>query len=150
MHYVRHLYIPLTYTLNNATTVFRPPPFFFFNDPATTEIYTPLYTLSLHDALPIWFRVGNERYAKESRTYGITTLTRRHVTVRGNRVTLCFRGKHNVQVRTTLVDDELASAMRDLLGVQKGGRVFRYRSEDGKLANLTSRHLNEYVKEHMG
>src|SRR5213080_5589512 len=27
--------------------------FFFFNDPATTEIYTPLYTLSLHDALPI-------------------------------------------------------------------------------------------------
>src|SRR6186713_3650389 len=28
-------------------------PFFFFNDTATTEIYTPLYTLSLHDALPI-------------------------------------------------------------------------------------------------
>src|SRR5213080_1280836 len=28
--------------------------FFFFNDTATTEIYTPLYTLSLHDALPIW------------------------------------------------------------------------------------------------
>src|SRR5213080_5551949 len=28
--------------------------FFFFNDPPTTEIYTPLYTLSLHDALPIY------------------------------------------------------------------------------------------------
>ena len=97
-----------------------------------------------------WFRVGNERYAKESRTYGITTLTRRHVTVRGTRITLSFRGKHNVQVRTTLVDEELASAMRDLLAVQKGGRVFRYRLEDGKLANLTSRHLNEYVKQHMG
>jgi DNA topoisomerase-1 len=97
-----------------------------------------------------WFRVGNERYAKESRTYGITTLTRRHVTVRGKRVSLCFRGKHNVEVRTTLVDDELASAMRDLLGAQKGGRVFRYRGDDGKLHNLTSRHLNDYVKEHMG
>src|SRR3954453_21693032 len=93
-----------------------------------------------------WFRVGSERHAKESRTYGITTLTRRHVTVRGNRVSLCFRGKHNVQVRTTLVDEELATAMRDLLAVQKGGSVFRYRTEDGKLANLTSRHLNEYVK----
>jgi DNA topoisomerase-1 len=97
-----------------------------------------------------WFRVGNDRYVKESRTYGITTLTRRHVTVRGHRISLCFRGKHNVQVRTTLVDDELAAAMRDLLGLQKGGRVFRYRQEDGTLANLTSRHLNEYVKQHMG
>src|SRR5881296_1684220 len=29
---------------------------FFFNDTATTEIYTLLYTLSLHDALPIWSR----------------------------------------------------------------------------------------------
>jgi DNA topoisomerase IB len=96
-----------------------------------------------------WFRVGNERYAKESGTYGITTLTRRHVSVKGKRVALSFRGKHNVQVRTTLVDDELAAAMRDLLAVQKGGRVFRYRGEDGVLRNLTSRHLNEYVKEHM-
>ena len=97
-----------------------------------------------------WFRVGNDRYAKESRTYGITTLTRRHVTVRGQRIRLCFRGKHNVQVRTTLVDEELASALRDLLALQKGGRVFRFRQEDGTLANLTSRHLNDYVKEHMG
>ena len=97
-----------------------------------------------------WFRVGNERYARESRTYGITTLTRRHVTVRGNRVTLAFRGKHKVQVRTTLVDDELAGAMRELLAAHKGGRVFRFRAADGPLVNLTSRHLNEYVKEHMG
>jgi len=97
-----------------------------------------------------WFRVGNERYAKESRTYGITTLTRRHVTVRGTRISLAFRGKHNVQVRTTLVDEELAAAMRELLAVQKGGRVFRFRGEDGKLVNLTSRHLNDYVKQHMG
>jgi DNA topoisomerase-1 len=97
-----------------------------------------------------WLRVGSERSARESRTYGVTTLTRRHVSVRGNRVTLSFRGKHNVQVRTTLVDDELAAAMRDLLTVHNGGRVFRFRREDGTLANLTSRHLNEYVKEHMG
>src|SRR5690348_3536306 len=97
-----------------------------------------------------WFRVGNERYAKESGTYGVTTLTRRHVSVRANRVSLSFRGKHNVQVRTTLVDDELAAAMRDLLALKKGGRVFCYRGDDGQMHNLTSRHLNEYVKGHMG
>ena len=63
-----------------------------------------------------WFRVGSERYAKESGTYGITTLTRRHVEVRGGRIRLAFRGKHSIHVRTELVDDELAAAMRELLG----------------------------------
>jgi DNA topoisomerase IB len=95
-----------------------------------------------------WFRVGSERYVRESGTYGITTLTRRHVTVRGNRVMLSFRGKHKVQVRTTLVDQELAAAMKDLLEL-KGARVFQYVWED-KPYNLTSKRLNDYVKLYMG
>jgi DNA topoisomerase IB len=96
-----------------------------------------------------WFRVGSERHARESRTYGITTLTRRHVSVRGNRITLSFRGKQQLQVRSTLVDDELAAAIRELLRVKGGSRVFRFRAED-KLQNLTNQRLNEYVKLHMG
>ena len=67
-----------------------------------------------------WFRVGTDRYARSSRTYGVTTLTKRHVSVRGNRVSFRFRAKHKLQVRTTLVDVELASALKDLL-VQPGG-----------------------------
>jgi DNA topoisomerase-1 len=96
-----------------------------------------------------WFRVGGERYARESRTYGITTLTRRHVQVRGKRTTLRFRSKHGAQVRTTLVDEELADALRELLQVGGGSRVFRYRWE-GELWNLTSTRLNEYVKIYLG
>ncbi len=96
-----------------------------------------------------WFRVGSERYAKESRTYGITTLTRRHVEVRGGRVRLAFRGKHSIQVRTELVDDELATAMRELLNLSGAARVFRYESE-GEVCNLTSRWLNDYVKLYLG
>jgi DNA topoisomerase-1 len=96
-----------------------------------------------------WFRIGSERHAKESRTYGITTLTRRHVEVRGGRVRLRFRGKHSIQVRSELVDDELAAAMRELLALPGGARVFRFRAESG-LSNLTNRRLNDYVKEHMG
>jgi DNA topoisomerase-1 len=95
-----------------------------------------------------WFRVGSERYARESRTYGITTLTKRHVTVRGHRVTLAFRGKQRIQVRTTLVDEELAAALRELLAV-KGPRVFEYEWE-GALYNLTSKRLNDYVKIYLG
>jgi DNA topoisomerase-1 len=96
-----------------------------------------------------WFRVGSERYVRGSGTYGITTLTKRHVTVRGHRVTLAFRGKHKIQVRTSVVDEELAAAMRELLAIPGGARVFRYEWEGG-VYNLTSKRLNDYVKLYLG
>jgi DNA topoisomerase-1 len=95
-----------------------------------------------------WFRVGNERYVRESRTYGITTITRRHVEIKGNRIELQFRGKHKIQVRRTIVDDELAAALRQLLTLS-GSRVFRYRWND-ETWNLTSKRLNDYVKIYLG
>jgi DNA topoisomerase-1 len=91
-----------------------------------------------------WFRVGSERYAREG-TYGVTTLLRRHVRVRGRRIELAFRTKGGIQVRTELVDEELADAIRGLLAVRPGARVFKYRW-DGDLYNLTSKRLNDYVK----
>jgi len=95
-----------------------------------------------------WFRVGSERYAREG-TYGVTTLLRRHVSVRGNRVQLAFRAKSGIQVRTEVVDEELAAAIQGLLTVRPGARVFKYRWE-GDLYNLTSKRLNDYVKLYLG
>ena len=95
-----------------------------------------------------WFRVGSERYAGDG-TYGVTTLLRRHVQVRGSRVQLSFRGKHGIRVRTELVDTELAAAIRGLLAVRPGARVFKYEWE-GDLYNLTSKRLNDYVKLYLG
>jgi DNA topoisomerase IB len=96
-----------------------------------------------------WFRVGSDRYAKTSRTHGVTTLTRRHVSVRGRRVTFRFRAKHSVQVRTTLVDVELAEAVKDLLAQPGGARLFRY-GRNGESAVVTGAVLNDYIREHMG
>jgi DNA topoisomerase I len=96
-----------------------------------------------------WFRVGSDRHTRTSGTYGITTLRKRHVSVRGRRVRLEFVGKGRSRVRTSLVDDELAAAIRELLAVPGRARLFRY-DRDGALCNLTSRVLNEYVKEHLG
>jgi DNA topoisomerase I len=96
-----------------------------------------------------WFRVGSERYAKKYRTFGITTLNKSHVTVRGNRISFKYRGKQRAWVRTALVDAELAAAIRGLLDLEGGPRLFRYRNGD-EFVNLTARKLNEYIQEHMG
>ena len=96
-----------------------------------------------------WFRVGSERYVRESNTFGITTLTKRHVEVRGSRLTFRFPAKHRVWVRTALVDAELAAALKQLLELPGRGRLFRYRA-DGELHNLTSRRLNDYIHAHLG
>jgi DNA topoisomerase I len=96
-----------------------------------------------------WFRVGTERYARESNTFGITTLSKRHVEVRGRRIQFQFPGKHKVVVRTTIVDAELADAINELLALPGGRRLFRYEWE-GSLCNLTGRALNDYIRARLG
>jgi DNA topoisomerase-1 len=96
-----------------------------------------------------WFRVGGDRYARQSRTYGVTTLTKRHVSVRGKRVRFRFQAKHNAAVRTAIVDAEIAEAIRDLLALPGGRRLFRYEREGG-VCNLTGRQLNDYIQRYMG
>lgn len=96
-----------------------------------------------------WFRVGSERSTRSSRTYGITTLTKRHVSVRGRRVSFRFRAKHQVLVRTTLVDEELAEAVRALVHLDGGSRLLRFERE-GEPANLTAAALNAYISQYLG
>jgi DNA topoisomerase-1 len=96
-----------------------------------------------------WFRVGDERYTRRHKTFGITTLRKSHVAVRGNRIAFRFRSKHRAWVHTAVVDSELAEAMRTLLKTRGGRTLFRYRLE-GEIYNLTARRLNEYIGEYMG
>ena len=96
-----------------------------------------------------WFRVGDERYAKQFKTFGITTLRKGHVRVRGSRVSFRFRAKHRVLCRTVLVDAELAEAIKELVATPAGSRLFRYR-HNGELVNLGARRLNEYIREYLG
>ena len=96
-----------------------------------------------------WFRVGTERYAQESKTFGITTLRKKHVRVRGHRISFEFQGKHRSVIRTTLVDFELAEAINELLALPGGARLFRY-DWDGALFALTGARLNDYVRTYLG
>ncbi len=96
-----------------------------------------------------WFRVGSERAACTARTYGITTLAKRHARVRGNRITFAFRGKGKAQIRAIVADDELADAVAELLVLPGGSRLFRYRFNGG-YCNLTAERLNAYIVEYLG
>jgi DNA topoisomerase I len=116
------------------------------NDALDRERVSAIATRLINRA---WFRVGTERYAKESQTFGITTLRRGHVRVRGHRIAFHFRGKHRSVIRTTLVDAELADAMKELLELPRGSRLFRYEWE-GALCPLNGARLNDYVREYLG
>jgi DNA topoisomerase I len=96
-----------------------------------------------------WFRVGSDRHARRSRTYGITTLTKRHADVNGDEVQFCFRAKNRKLVRRTIRSRTLARGVADLLALPGGSRLFRYERE-GELVALTAPQLNEYLGEHMG
>jgi DNA topoisomerase-1 len=95
-----------------------------------------------------WFRVGSDRYAKQSRTFGITTLRKRHVHVRGKRITFRYRGKHKIMMHSAVIDAELAAAVRELQETP-GARLFRYEL-DGEWWNLDGRRLNDYIREYLG
>lgn len=96
-----------------------------------------------------WFRIGSDRHTRRSRTYGVTTLTKRHVSVEGDVVEFCFRGKNRRLVRRTIRNPTLARGVARLLDLPGGGRLFRY-ERDGELVALTAAGLNEYLAENMG
>jgi DNA topoisomerase-1 len=96
-----------------------------------------------------WFRVGSDRHARSSRTYGVTTLRKRHVEVSGDEIAFRFRAKNRKLVRRTITDAKLAAAVDELLVLPDGTRLFRYERE-GALANLTSPALNAYLSDALG
>ena len=96
-----------------------------------------------------WFRVGSEHHARSSRTYGVTTLRKRHVSVEGNEIAFCFRAKNRKLVRRTIVNARLAEGVEELLVLPDGSRLFRF-ERDGELVNLTSALLNDYIAENLG
>ena len=95
-----------------------------------------------------WFRVGSDRHTRAARTYGVTTLTKRHVEIRGDEIRFVFRTKNRALVRRTLRSVRLARELDRLLALE-GSRVFRF-ERDGEIANLTGRLLNGYIGDHLG
>jgi DNA topoisomerase-1 len=90
-------------------------------------------------------RVGNDEYTKANKSYGLTTLRRRHVAVRGHTLTFEFRGKSGVQHSVAITDQRLARIVRELHDLP-GHQLFKYVDEDGKRQIVDSGDVNEYLR----
>ena len=94
-------------------------------------------------------RVGNAEYAKQNRSYGLTTLHKRHLAVDGAGLTFAFKGKSGVEHKVSVRDRRLAAVIRGLRDLP-GQSLFKYRSDDGELCPITSDDVNAYIREAMG
>ena len=92
-----------------------------------------------------YFRIGSERYAVENRTFGIATLKKRHLEIQGNDLVFTYVGKRKKDHRRVVADTPLVEVIRELLKLP-GARLFKYRSEDGTVRNVTSRAVNDYIQ----
>jgi len=93
-----------------------------------------------------FIRIGNEEYARENKSFGLTTLKNRHVTVKGAKVRFRFRGKsgrhHDVDVSDRRVARVIVKC-QDLPGQD----LFQYLDEGSEVQDVASQDVNDYLRE---
>ena len=96
----------------------------------------------------LYIRVGSEKSVKRYKTFGITTLQNRHLTIdRKGRLVFDFVGKSHIKHRKIMVDKELASVMTELKALGPARKLFHYVGEDGTLKPVKPGDINAYIKE---
>jgi len=96
-----------------------------------------------------FIRIGNEEYARENKSFGLTTMRNRHVDIKGAKLSFNFRGKSGVQHEIDVNDRRLANIIRKLQDLP-GQDIFRYEDEAGEVRSVTSEDVNDYLHEASG
>lgn len=96
-----------------------------------------------------FIRIGNEEYARENKSFGLTTLKNHHVKVNGAQVLFKFRGKSGRQHEVDVTDRRLAKVIAQCQDLP-GQDLFQYVDEDGGVQNVTSQDVNEYLRQIAG
>jgi DNA topoisomerase-1 len=96
-----------------------------------------------------FIRVGNEEYARENKSFGLTTMRNRHVEVKGTELRFRFRGKSGIEHEVDVQDRRLAKIVRKLQDLP-GQELFQYVDEDGEVQDVTSQDVNDYLQEITG
>jgi DNA topoisomerase-1 len=94
-------------------------------------------------------RVGNEEYARDNRSFGLTTLRQRHVDVSSSSVRFEFKGKSGKWQQLRLTDRRLARVVGQIQELP-GQRVFQYLDEEGARQLVDSGEVNDYLRQITG
>ncbi len=94
-------------------------------------------------------RVGNDEYAKENDSFGLTTLRNRHVKIEGSELRFRFKGKSNKEWNLKLKDRRIARLVKAAQELP-GQSLFQYLGEDGETHGVNSSDVNEYLREIAG
>lgn len=94
-------------------------------------------------------RVGNEAYARDNKSFGLTTLRNRHVKVRGATLRFAFRGKSGKNWNLEISDRRVARVVKSVQDLP-GQQLFQYFDATGETRTVTSQDVNEYVRNTMG
>jgi DNA topoisomerase-1 len=89
-------------------------------------------------------RVGNEEYAKQNATFGLTTMQNKHVEVKGPHIRFDFNGKHSIKHEIELENSELAHVVRRCKELP--GELFEYLDDNGQVRDVKSADVNEYLR----
>lgn len=96
-----------------------------------------------------FFRVGNAEYAHRHRSYGVTTLRKRHVRITSETVAFDFVGKSGTRHHRRVRDPRVARLLARLSELP-GPELFRFLDGEGSIHNLESSHVNAYIGQHLG
>ena len=96
-----------------------------------------------------FIRVGNDEYARENHSFGLTTMRDGHVRVAGSKVRFIFRGKSGVEHELALDHRRLAKIVKQCRDLP-GQELFQYRDQDGKVVDIGSADVNAYLQQITG
>ena len=96
-----------------------------------------------------FIRVGNEEYARENKSFGLTTMQDRHVDVKGSKMRFRFRGKSGIKHDVDITDRRIAKIILKLQDLP-GQELFQCIDENDDVCDITSQDVNDYLREITG
>src|SRR4051812_42366512 len=94
-------------------------------------------------------RVGNDEYARDNNSYGLTTMKDRHAKIRGAKIVFDFRGKSGKDHTIEIEEPRLAKIVKNCQDLP-GQELFQYVDEEGQRQDVRSEDVNEYLREIVG
>jgi len=97
----------------------------------------------------VMIRVGNASYARDNKSFGLTTLRDRHADISGSTLRLAFKGKSGKEWNVKVSDRRIARIVKDAQDLP-GQQLFQYVGDDGQRHGISSNDVNAYIRDRGG